>query len=638
MIFNNRNHDTLRRKILVVDDEAANIELFTIFLTPEYEVITACNGQQALEKIASDDPDLVILDVMLPQMSGYEICSWIKENADTLFTPVIMVTALKNPDERSRGVEAGADDFLTKPIDSIELTTRIRSLLRIKELQEHLILEKKKAEQARDASRNRFKSLFDNANDAIFIYLLHDRFIEVNKIACERLGYSKEELLQLKPADITLPEFAAKLPERMKHIEENKRSIYETVHLHKRGAAIPVEISAQMIVDEGKKAVLVIARDITDRKKAEQQLKKSARELARANEELKSLDTMKDNFLSNISHELKTPLTSIKGYSQLVYDGSLGEINDIQKQAEESVLRNVERLRKLVESLLYISRVRSGTIDYNFEPVQMEELIDLTILDLQLQAEEKYIHIQKKIPEKLPVVNVDKDRMIHVLTNIFSNSIKFSHEHDFITVEGVVENHRAYQDNRPFWKKMTGEKIVGGKAVENINMDQPAINYMNTTEDEIEPATTSDLESFSEPAPSYDSINANIKGQSSPFPSPQEVAHHPKPAYIQSAEKPCYPEPTYIPADETLSNIPDTKKLMYLHLRIKDSGIGIDQEHIPKLFQRFYQIDASRTRKYGGTGLGLSICKEIMDAHKGYIWIESPGDGKGTTVHLELPC
>jgi len=75
----------------------------------------------------------------------------------------------------------------------------------------------------------------------------------------------------------------------------------------------------------------------------------------------------------------------------------------------------------------------------------------------------------------------------------------------------------------------------------------------------------------------------------------------------------------------------------YLHLIVKDTGIGIPKEKIPKLFQRFYQIDATEKRKYGGTGLGLYICKKIVEAHNGYVWIESEGKGQGTEVHIQLP-
>ncbi len=255
---------------------------------------------------------------------------------------------------------------------------------------------------------------------------------------------------------------------------------------------------------------------LVQRRKAEDDLKEYAEQLAVANEELKSLDKMKDEFLSNISHELKTPLTSIKGYTQLVCDGTLGDLNEQQKKAEITVLRNTDRLKRLVDSLLYLSRTRAGTVEYLFEPLQISPIIDDTFLDLKVQADGKGITLEKNVPDNLPAINGDRDKLMDMLMNLVDNSIKFTPKGGTVT------------------------------------------------------------------------------------------------ASIEEEEK-------------------------YLHLVVKDMGIGIPKDKIPELFQRFYQIDASGKRKYGGTGLGLYICKEIVEVHNGNVWIESEGEGQGTEVHIQLP-
>ncbi len=257
------------------------------------------------------------------------------------------------------------------------------------------------------------------------------------------------------------------------------------------------------------------------RKRAEDSLKKYAEDLAmaneelsKANEELKSLDRMKDDFLSNVSHEFKTPLTSIKGYSQLILDGTLGDINDQQKKAMDTVIRNSDRLRRLVDSLLYLSRAQVGRMSYYFEKLQLEELINNCIHDQLLQAKNKGVILRTEI-EDIPPVRADKDKLIDVLTNLIDNALKF-------TSEG-------------------GQIIIAARKV------------------------------------------------------PRGV-----------------------------------------HIEVKDTGIGIPADNIPHLFQRFYQVDSSASRRYGGTGLGLYIARTIVEAHEGKIWIESE-EGKGTTVHVELP-
>jgi adenylate cyclase len=129
----------MAEKILVVDDTPVNVKLLADLLTVKgYDVVTAANGAEALERVAKERPGLVLLDVMMPGMSGYDVCRKIRENPDTAMLPVVMVTALDPLKERVKGIEAGADDFLTKPINQPELLARVKSLLRIKLLHDEL--------------------------------------------------------------------------------------------------------------------------------------------------------------------------------------------------------------------------------------------------------------------------------------------------------------------------------------------------------------------------------------------------------------------------------------------------------------------------------------------------------------------
>src|SRR5437867_2475696 len=122
-------------KILVVDDTPKNVKLLADLLTVKgYNVVTAASGREALEQLETERPDLVLLDVVMPEMSGYEVCRTIRENPTTQILPVVMVTALDPAEERIKGLDAGADDFLIKPINRAELLARVQSLLRIKEL------------------------------------------------------------------------------------------------------------------------------------------------------------------------------------------------------------------------------------------------------------------------------------------------------------------------------------------------------------------------------------------------------------------------------------------------------------------------------------------------------------------------
>lgn len=134
----------MSHKILVVDDTPLNVKLLADLLAAKgYETITAASGPEALQKLAANPPDLVLLDVMMPGMSGYEVCAAIRADPAHSMLPVVLVTALDPAKERAKGLEAGADDFLNKPVAQAELLARVRSLLRIKTLYDEVNRQKR---------------------------------------------------------------------------------------------------------------------------------------------------------------------------------------------------------------------------------------------------------------------------------------------------------------------------------------------------------------------------------------------------------------------------------------------------------------------------------------------------------------
>jgi len=157
-------------RILVVDDTPTNVKLLADLLTAKgHAVATATSGAAALAEVAREQPDLVLLDVMMPGLNGYDVCRKLREDPATVLLPVVMVTALDSGDERVKGIEAGADDFLTKPINQAELLARVRSLLRIKTLHDELAelnrtLERRVHEQVTQLERlGRLKRFFSPA-------------------------------------------------------------------------------------------------------------------------------------------------------------------------------------------------------------------------------------------------------------------------------------------------------------------------------------------------------------------------------------------------------------------------------------------------------------------------------------------
>jgi DNA-binding response OmpR family regulator len=121
-------------KILVVDDEEKNVKLMEAILLPRgYQIIKAFNGEQALQQVQKESPDLILLDVMMPIMNGFEVCKKLKDDPETRLIPIVIMTALGELEDRVKGIEAGADDFLTKPVNRDELLARIQTSLRLKQ-------------------------------------------------------------------------------------------------------------------------------------------------------------------------------------------------------------------------------------------------------------------------------------------------------------------------------------------------------------------------------------------------------------------------------------------------------------------------------------------------------------------------
>jgi len=179
------NHMERQPRILIVDDNKVNVELLRTQLKPyQYDVDVSYDGEDALAKIQKTRPDLVLLDLMMPKISGFEICRSIKQNKETQFIPVIVITALQELDDKLKAIELGADDFLVKPINRLELTTRIKSLLHVKSLHDDL-----------DTSENILISLAEALEAKDFYTRGHsDRVANIVILIGKQMGLSERTL------------------------------------------------------------------------------------------------------------------------------------------------------------------------------------------------------------------------------------------------------------------------------------------------------------------------------------------------------------------------------------------------------------------------------------------------------------
>jgi len=281
-------------------------------------------------------------------------------------------------------------------------------------------------------SEEKFKTLFDNAGDAIALIQLDnsciDGYIEINKSACERLGYTKEELLNMTPYDIRDDRSYSKYKEALIKLNESKCITYETIHVTKDGTKIPVEINWHLFDFNNKKVILSIARDITQRKEANDKLLKIIEE----NEELlaKTIenDRIKSEFFCNISHEFKTPLNVILGTIQLLdtYKGdNCIEIEpDKFRKYIDMGKQNCLRLLRLINNIMDITK-----IEYDFFEVRYRKYNIIYIVESITQSVVEFaktngidIIFDTEMEEK--IILCDADIIERIILNILSNSIK----------------------------------------------------------------------------------------------------------------------------------------------------------------------------------------------------------------------
>src|SRR5580765_345007 len=227
-------------RILIVDDERHNRQLLEVMLAPEgFHLLTAASGEEALALVAQHPPDLILLDIMMPGMDGYQVAGTLKANVATKNIPIIVITSLDDRNARMLGLTAGAEDFLSKPVDRAELCMRVRNLLRLKAYGDYhdkysQMLEGEVDSRTADLveSERLYRSTFDAAPVGIVHVGLDGRWLRVNQRLCDLLGYSREELQHMSVQELVLSDEApgeAEIFRRMaagtldRHVVDEKR-------------------------------------------------------------------------------------------------------------------------------------------------------------------------------------------------------------------------------------------------------------------------------------------------------------------------------------------------------------------------------------------------------------------------------
>jgi PAS domain S-box-containing protein len=297
------------------------------------------------------------------------------------------------------------------------------------------VTERKQAEEQLRESEERYRDLFESANDLIQAVKPDGHFLYVNRAWRKTLGYSEGEIPNLSVWDVIHPDHLADCQSVFQKVMAGEESgNIETVFLAKDGTPIVVEGNSNCHFQNDKTALIRgIFRDITERRRAAEELKQKMEELQVAYKKLKELDKMKDNFLSTVSHELRTPLTSIKSFSEILL--SYDEDRETQKEFLTIISEESDRLTRLINDFLDLAKIESGRMQWETVEISVPEVIKTAINATRALAAKTNLKVKVTVSPNLPAATSDKDRLVQVITNLLSNAIKFTPEGGNIEVK-----------------------------------------------------------------------------------------------------------------------------------------------------------------------------------------------------------
>ncbi len=363
------------------------------------------------------------------------------------------------------------------------------------------ITERKTAERERQLAEDKYRTIFENSAVAISLVDEQERLISWNKFTENLLGMNKEDLY-LRPVKSLYPEGQWQKIRDHNIRQKGMQHHLETQMTKKNGDLIDVNVSLSVLKNPEGKVIgsIGVITDITERKRAEEQLKETME--------------IKSQFTSTVSHELRTPLTSMKEAITIVSDEVAGKINKDQRHFLDIAKRNIDRLSRLINDVLDFQKLSANKMKFHMQDNDIREIVKDAYHTMAPYAKKKQVNISIELDDNLPKARFDSDRIIQVITNLVSNSVKFTPENGQVSV---------------------------------------------------------------------------------------------------CARK----------QDEDLV------------IQVRDTGMGIPKEALPKIFDQFYQVHRP-AQQIKGTGLGLAIVKKIATMHGGRIEVESEV-GKGTTFTVFLP-
>jgi PAS domain S-box-containing protein len=395
----------VNKTILIIDDEENSVKLLKRMLKSEnYNILGAHTGDEGLKIVADTPPDLILLDALMPEMDGFEVCRRLKQEQKTRIIPVVMITALKEKEYRLKALEEGADDFLSKPVDKTELLARVKSLLRIRTYHNAL-----------QESEERYRNILDNIQESYFEMNLAGDFTFFNDSLTRITGYSHDELMGMNNREYTSKETAKKMYTVFNQVyrtgEPSKINDYEI--FIKNGETRTLELSTNLMKDQDDQPIgfMGIARDVTERLNADKERKQLEEQLHQA----KKMETI-GTLAGGIAHDFNNLLQGIQGRASLMLMGSDSSHPHVEHLS--GIIKYVEGGANLTRQLLGFARIGK----YEVKTTNLNELIKNH--NQMFGRTKKEITIREKYEENLWTTEVDRRQIEQVLMNLYINALQ----------------------------------------------------------------------------------------------------------------------------------------------------------------------------------------------------------------------